>query len=868
MISVLYVDDERALLEVGRIFLEKEGEFTVGIALSAKAALESPDFSSYDIIVSDYQMPGMDGIAFLKHLRASGNTIPFILFTGKGREEVVIEAINNGADFYLQKGGQPQAQFAELAHKIRLAVRKRKTETDLTWSEEKFSRLFRENPSLEAITDFSTGSLIDVNDAFIRTTGYTRDEVIGRSARELGIFIDHQDRERMADAIAKDGIIRNIETRIQTKNGEIRVLDFTGQHIRIADRDILFSQAVDITDRRRAEEALKKKNEELNASYEQIAAAQEELRSQLDELTQKQAALMQSEEKYRELADLLPQMLFEIDREFRIIYINHYALSLFRITENELESGVTIFDFIAPEDHDKVRQNAARITGTGPVVAGQYTAVRRDSSRFPVLVYASPVFQHETLTGFRGVVMDISGQKSLEDELRNREATFRKIFEMSPYPAAINSVPDYKFVAINKAFVEASGFTEEEVLGKNHLELGIISIPEAAKLIARFAISNKLENVPLALTAKNGKRVHVIFSTVPITFENRPAILTITAEVTELRRIEEELIRKNEELHAAFEQLSATQEELNQNYSELTKNEQAIRASEAKFRALIEHTLDGILITDFTGNFYFVNRAACTIVDVDDPGVVIGKRNVMEFIAPESRDEVMRDFAKVAQGIDAYLALYKLITDRKREVWIESIGKKIPYGQGEAILISIRDVTGRKKAESAIQAMVRSMVGTTGDDSLKKITESVSAWLNSDCVMVGEIQPDRETVNVLSMILDGKDVPDFTYTLKGTPCENVEKKGFCLYPDNAIQLFPASKDLVELNIRGYVGTPLRNSRGEVMGVLCALSRAPLQPSPAMREIMDIIAVKAAAEIERGRVERALRESESKLRRLA
>ena len=68
-------------------------------------------------------MPVMDGIEFLKKVRMDFKDIPFILFTGRGREEVVIEAINCGADFYLQKGGAPRAQFSELSHKIRQAIR-------------------------------------------------------------------------------------------------------------------------------------------------------------------------------------------------------------------------------------------------------------------------------------------------------------------------------------------------------------------------------------------------------------------------------------------------------------------------------------------------------------------------------------------------------------------------------------------------------------------------------------------------------------------------------------------------------------------------------------------------------------------------
>ena len=109
----------------------------------------------------------------------------------------------------------------------------------------------------------------------------------------------------------------------------------------------------------------------------------------------------------------------------------------------------------------------------------------------------------------------------------------------------------------------------------------------------------------------------------------------------------------------------------------------------------------------------------------------------------------------------------------------------------EGVQVSMRDITEHVVTQSALQAMVGSMVGTTGLNSLRKITENVSSWLGADCVMVGEIQPDgHDTVSVLSMILDGKEVKDFIYHLKGTPCENVAEKGFCHYPDDAIRALP------------------------------------------------------------------------------
>ena len=88
MISILYVDDEPGLLEIGKLFLERSGQFSVDIITSAPAALTLLDTKTYDAIISDYQMPEMDGIEFLKKVRTSGNTIPFILFTGRGRKKL------------------------------------------------------------------------------------------------------------------------------------------------------------------------------------------------------------------------------------------------------------------------------------------------------------------------------------------------------------------------------------------------------------------------------------------------------------------------------------------------------------------------------------------------------------------------------------------------------------------------------------------------------------------------------------------------------------------------------------------------------------------------------------------------------------
>jgi len=101
MISVMYADDEEGLLEPGKLFLEKSGQCSADSVASATKVLQKTESTSYDAIVSDYEIPGIEGIAFLKIIRAEFPDIPFIIFTNKASEDVVIKAFDNGADVFV-----------------------------------------------------------------------------------------------------------------------------------------------------------------------------------------------------------------------------------------------------------------------------------------------------------------------------------------------------------------------------------------------------------------------------------------------------------------------------------------------------------------------------------------------------------------------------------------------------------------------------------------------------------------------------------------------------------------------------------------------------------------------------------------------
>lgn len=173
-IQILHVDDDPAFASLTAEMLENEDErFTVENGLSATEGLDRLADENIDCIVSDYNMPGMDGIEFLETVREEYSNLPFILFTGKGSESVASEAISTGVTDYLQKAGGTE-HFALLANRINNAV-------ELTRAQRERKRhLNAIETTREGIAIFNDdGELIYVNESFADLYGYDPEEMIG-----------------------------------------------------------------------------------------------------------------------------------------------------------------------------------------------------------------------------------------------------------------------------------------------------------------------------------------------------------------------------------------------------------------------------------------------------------------------------------------------------------------------------------------------------------------------------------------------------------------------------------------------------------------------------------------------------------------
>ena len=178
--SVLLVDDDITLLEMFKLMSERSREMTVTTAHTAKEALGILTQRIFDVIIVDYEMPEIDGIGFLKILRKQGDATPVILFTGVGGENTAIEALNNGANFLLKKGEEPQHQFRDLAAMVKKASERNVTGTTLETTERIIIDLinFSSDPSF-AIN--RSGAVIAWNGSMEQLTEVPATSMIGKA---------------------------------------------------------------------------------------------------------------------------------------------------------------------------------------------------------------------------------------------------------------------------------------------------------------------------------------------------------------------------------------------------------------------------------------------------------------------------------------------------------------------------------------------------------------------------------------------------------------------------------------------------------------------------------------------------------------
>ncbi|MFW5912482.1 MAG: response regulator, partial [Candidatus Hadarchaeota archaeon] len=270
MIKVLFADDESDILDQAKIFLEKEDEsISVEAVSSAEKGLELLRKEDFDCIVSDYQMPEMDGLDFLETVRKDlDSDIPFIVFTGKGREKVAVNALNLGADRYLQKGGNPKSQYGVLADTIIQSVSHWRSRKRLRESEREKSLILDSASEIIAFHN-KDHELVWANRAYAEATGKNLEELEGQKCYQAWLGNEEPCEECPVTEAIEVGEVRE---RVMSPVSEEDYWRLRGSPVRNDSGEIIgaLETGVKITEKIEQEEELRERTEMLEGMLDGI----------------------------------------------------------------------------------------------------------------------------------------------------------------------------------------------------------------------------------------------------------------------------------------------------------------------------------------------------------------------------------------------------------------------------------------------------------------------------------------------------------------------------------------------------------------------------------------------------------------------
>ncbi|MFD1686598.1 PAS domain S-box protein [Halobellus litoreus] len=260
-IRVLHVDDDPGIVDLTASFLTRfDDAFSVYTSTDPEAALERIRNERIDCVVSDYEMPGMDGLELLERVTEFDGDVPFILFTGRGSEEIASKAISAGVTDYLQKETGTE-QYTVLANRIQNAVEQTHSQRALAESQRRLSRFIDQSP-LGTIEYDETFTIVRVNEAATEITGYDAADLVGGTWLPI---VPEDGRRHVAEIerklLADRGGYQSLND-IVRQDGERRLCSWHNQVVTGEDGDIIsiFSQFEDVTEEHEQRERLERTN--------------------------------------------------------------------------------------------------------------------------------------------------------------------------------------------------------------------------------------------------------------------------------------------------------------------------------------------------------------------------------------------------------------------------------------------------------------------------------------------------------------------------------------------------------------------------------------------------------------------------------
>ena len=301
-------------------------------------------------------------------------------------------------------------------------------------------------------------------------------------------------------------------------------------------------------------------------------------------------ALRMSEERFRELAQLLPLIVYEANLEGKLTYSNLAAFKAFQYTQKDFEKGQNCLDMVIPEDRARASMNIKKILKGEELGATEYQALRKGGSTFPVLTYSSPIIRDNLTVGLRGVIVDITDRKEAEDAIMRSETFYRQVIENAagvPFRLIFGPIAGtghYDFVG--NGIKNLLGLSPEEFTEKMFFELleevrvltpEIPTDPEACReAFIRGDISQYKADI--RIRTRDNEQKWISDSSIPLRDEETGRIIGsfgILQDITERKLTEE-----------------------------------ALRDSQEWFKILFDFAPDAYYLNDLKGNFIEGNKAA------------------------------------------------------------------------------------------------------------------------------------------------------------------------------------------------------------------------------------------------------------------
>ena len=387
---------------------------------------------------------------------------------------------------------------------VDLTERKR-AEALLQESESRYRTIFENNLNPIAIID-NEGYYLEANQAFYKFTQTNSHTLLKRSVFEFSPPNRKEKQEEEHRPAWSSGGTFETEYLI---GDQIKTLELSVTPIYYKGRKAIVGIGVDTTKRKKSE-----------------------------------AALRESEEKFRALSSMLPQIVFETDSKFNLTFVNKNAFRTFLYTEEDFESGLNALQMISPSDQKMAAEMINTIMkGEADGIGNEYLAIKKDGTEFPVLIYSSLLFRNGIPAGIRGVMVDISERKLVEKKIKQSEEKFRSLYELSPQAIALTDIDSGEILDVNDKLCELTKYSREEIIGKTTTEVGFYNKKDRQIFVNELMASGQVNGLEMDFFAKNGSKLTALMFARPVKIMDESLLLTIFHNMTEQKLLQKNIAR-------------------------------------------------------------------------------------------------------------------------------------------------------------------------------------------------------------------------------------------------------------------------------------------------------------------------------------